>query len=90
MDATLKNKTRTSLEHAHEKIRYQDREDYGNILKNLYFGEYCKFYKLYNIFLSSEKMSHILNPLTLDDANTLINAVINDYDISDDEELGHV
>lgn len=87
LDATLKNKTRTSLEHAHEKIRYQDREDYGNILKNLYLGEYCKFYKLYNIFLSSAKMSHILNPLTLNDANTLINAVINDYDISDNEEL---
>lgn len=87
LDRALKNKTKRSLERAHERIRYQDREDYGNILKKLYFGEYCKFYELYNIFLSSEKMSHILSPFMLDDANTLINAVIKDYDISDNEEL---
>lgn len=87
LDVTLKNKVRTALEYAHKKIRYLDREDYGTILENLYFGEYCKFYELHDIFLSPEKMSHILKPCTLDDATTLINAIINDYEISDNEAL---
>lgn len=82
LDISLKDKVKISLECAHENLGYQYREDYGIILKELFCGEYCKFYELYSIFLSSEKMFYILKSLYLDDANELINAIMNDYDIS--------
>ena len=90
MDISLKRKIIISLERAYGNLSYQDKEEYWQILQKLYSGEYCEFYKLHNTFLSSEKMFYILKPLILDDAIKMINAIMNDYDISDDEELTEV
>lgn len=90
LDRSLKLKTTISLERAYGSLSYQDREEYGQILQNLYSGEYCEFYELQKIFLSSEKMFYILKPLTLDNAIELISAITDDYDVSDDEELTEV
>ena len=90
LDRSLKRKTTISLERAYGSLSYQDREEYGQILQKLYSGEYCEFYKLQKIFLSSEKMFYILKPLTLDDAIELISAIMDDYDVSDNEELTEV
>lgn len=90
LDRSLKSKTAISLERAYRSLSYQDREEYGQILQKLYFGEYCEFYKLQKIFLSSEKMICILDPLILDDAIELIIAIMDDYDVSDNEELTEV
>lgn len=90
LDRSLKSKTAISLESAYRSVSYQDREEYGQILQKLYFGEYCEFYKLQKIFLSSEKMICILDPLILDDAIELIIAIMDDYDVSDNEELTEV
>ncbi|MEG0528291.1 MAG: hypothetical protein RR531_12325 [Longicatena sp.] len=87
LDRSLERKTTISLERAYGSLSYHDREEYGQILQKLYSSEYCEFYKLRNTFLSSEKMFYILKPLTLDDAIELINAIMDDYDVSDDEEL---
>jgi predicted AAA+ superfamily ATPase len=87
LDRSLKRKTTISLERAYESLSYQDRGEYGQILQKLYSGEYCEFYKLQKIFLSSEKMFYILKPLTLDDANEMISAIMDDYDVSNNEEL---
>ncbi|WP_186423815.1 restriction endonuclease [Lacrimispora celerecrescens] len=90
LDRSLKRKTTISLERAYGNLSYQDKEEYGQILHKLYSGEYCEFYKFHNTFLSSEKMFYILKPLMLDDAIELINAIMDDYDISNDEELMEV
>lgn len=90
LDRSLKSKTAISLESAYRSLSYQDREEYGQILQKLYFGEYCEFYKLQKIFLSSEKMICILDPLILDDAIELIIAIMDDYDVFDNEELTEV
>ena len=87
LDRSLKRKTTISLERAYGSLSYQDREEYGQILQKLYSGEYCEFYKLQKIFFSSEKMFYILKPLTLDDAIELISAIMDDYDVANDEEL---
>lgn len=90
LDRSLKSKTAISLESAYRSLSCQDREEYGQVLQKLYFGEYCEFYKLQKIFLSSEKMIYILDPLILDDAIELIIAIMDDYDVSDNEELTEV
>ena len=90
LDRSLKRKTTISLECAYGSLSYQDREEYGQILQKLYSGEYCDFYKLQKIFYSSEKMFYILKPLTLDDAIELISAIMDEYDVSDNEELTEV
>lgn len=90
LDMSLKHKTIISLERAYANLRYRDREEYGQILKDLYFGEYCEFYQLHDTFLSSEKMFYILKPLMLDDTSELIRAIMNDYEVSDNGELTEV
>lgn len=90
LDRALKRKTTISLERAYTSLSYQDKEEYGQILQKLYSDEYCEFYKLQKIFFSSEKMFYILKPLMLDDAVELIGTIIDDYDISNYEELTEV
>ena len=87
LDKSLKSKTTISLERAYGNLSYQDKEEYGQILHELYSGEYCEFYKLHNTFLSSEKMFYILKPLLLDYTIELINAIMDDYNVSNNEEL---
>lgn len=90
LEKSLKRKVIISLERAYGNLNYRFKEEYGKIIQTLYSNEYCEFYKLHSTFLSSEKMFYILKPLTLDDAIELINAIMLDYDISDDEELAKI
>lgn len=87
LDAILKNEVTDSLECMYKKMWYQDRKGYGQVLKELYFGDFYNFYDLKKVFLSAKKMFYILEPLTLDDANELINAIIDDYHISEDRKF---
>lgn len=87
MEISLKRKVTISLERAYGNLSEQYREEYGKIIHMLYINDYCEFYKLHNTYLSPEKMLYILKPLTLCGSIELINAIMDDYDISDNEEL---
>lgn len=87
LDKSIEQKVALSLEHACGSLSYRAKEEYDKIIHKLYTDEFCEYYQLRSIFLSAEKMLHILKPMALDSTTNLINAILDDIDISDYEEL---
>lgn len=86
-EINLKDKLRLSIEKAHENIYHTSRDEYGALVYTLFLSKFCDYYELKDIFLSHEKMSYILSPLYLDDAENLINAIIKRFDVFEDKDL---
>lgn len=86
-DVGLKRKLKFSIERAFANLNYRSKQEYGVLIYTLFTGQFCDFYKLHSIFLSSQKMHFILKPMHVDESLKLINAISEEYDISEDEDL---
>jgi hypothetical protein len=81
---------RFSFEKAYTNLSYKNKDEYSNYIYILFTEKFYRFYKLQNIFYSSEKICMILHPMLFDYTLDLINAMLKENDISDDESLLNV
>ena len=88
LDMRLSNRVGIALEGAYANLSYSKKDEYGTLINRIISSEeFCNFYELHSIFLSTEKMHSILKPMYFSDVLTMFSILEENYDLSDCDDL---